>query len=269
MSTIPKGRGGTFNELFDDVTETLYVFDPRAPTLRALAVAAGRHEGATPRLRVLAGETTLLRFQRDFVAAATAAGLAADGRLTVRTDETTHGTTVFASRDAVFVPVRTPDTEPTVAAGERGVAADVFATCREAWRTREPFQLQTPPLSTVDETLTAEFGTEAAADFRTALATAADRDDPTAFDPVTTVLLVGARYDRLHYDVSNWGERLGVASKATFSRKKGQLEADGVIETSQEASRPGRPRQRLSLTADSERRVAEAGFETVVTDVLY
>jgi hypothetical protein len=201
---------------------------------------------------VLAGETALLRFQRDFVAAATAAGLAADGRLTVRTDETTHGTTVFASRDAVFVPVRTPDTEPMVAAGERGVAADVFATCREAWRTREPFQLQTPPLSTVDETLTAEFG-----------------DDPTAFDPVTTVLLVGARYDRLHYDVSNWGERLGVASKATFSRKKGQLEADGVIETSQEASRPGRPRQRLSLTPDSERRVAEAGFETVVTDVLY
>ena len=269
MSTIPADSGRTFGELFGDVTETLYVFDPRATTLRALTVAAGRHDGTVPRLRVLADGTTLLRFQRDFVAAATAAELAADGQLAVRTDETTQGTTVLASRDAVFVPVRAAGTEPKVATGETELAADVFSTCTRAWRSREPFQLQTPPLSTVEETLTAEFGPDAATDFRTALATTTDRDDPTAFDPVTAVLLVTARHDRLHHDVSNWGERLGVASKATFSRKKGRLEEQNVIETSQEASRPGRPRQRLSLTADYERWVAEAGFEAVVADVLY
>jgi len=269
MSTIPADRSGAFGELFDDVTETLYVFHPRAPTLRAVAVAAGRHDGSMPQLRVLADETTLLRFQRDFLAAATAAELAADDQLAVRTDEATQGTTVLASRDGVFVPVWTADTEPAVATGGTEFATDVFATCTQAWRTQEPFRLQTPPLSTVEETLTAEFGEDAVADFWTALATAADQDDPTAFDPVTTVLLVAASYDRLHYDVSNWGERLGVASKATFSRKKKRLEEQDVIETSQEASRPGRPRQRLSLTTDYERRVAEAGFEAVVADVLY
>lgn len=269
MSTKSTQRGGAFGELFDDVTETLYVFEPRAQTLRAVTVAAGRYDGGTPQLRVLAGETTLRRFQRDFVAAATAAELAADGHLAVRTDETTAGTTVFASRDTVFVPVTTTDAGPTVAAGAARFATDVFDTCTQTWSACEPFQLQTPPLSTVEETLTAEFGPDAAADFQTAVATATDRADPTAFDPVTAVLLIAARHDRLHYDVSNWGERLGLASKATFSRKKTRLADRGVIETEQEASRPGRPRQRLSLAPDYERRVTEDGFESVAVDVLY
>jgi len=269
MSTKSTQEDTVFGELFDDAAETLYVFDPRAPTLRAVTAAAGRDDGPTPQLRVLTGETTLRRFQRDFVAAATAAELAADGRLTVRTDEAREGTTVFASRDSVFVPVTAADAGSAVASGAARFAADVFDTCTRTWRGSEPFQLQTPPLSTVEETLTAEFGPDAAADFRTAVDTGTDRVDPTAFDPVTAVLLVAARHDRLHYDVSNWGERLGLASKATFSRKKTRLEDRGVIETEQEANRPGRPRQRLSLAADYERRVAENGFDSVAVDVLY
>ncbi|MFW6153464.1 MAG: hypothetical protein ACOC42_03805, partial [Halobacteriota archaeon] len=51
----------------------------------------------------------------------------------------------------------------------------------------------------------------------------------------------------LLYDVSKWGEDIGLASKATFSRKKSELEDAGVIDTEKEYIDVGRPRLRLKF----------------------
>lgn len=269
MSTRHRHEVATFRELFDTAEGTLYVFDPPVQLLRSFVVAASRYDGTVPSVRVLAGKTTLRRFGRDFEAAATASELAADDRLAVRADETTEGTTVFATPEAVFVPVIVGDVDTAVAARRASFAADVFDTCRQAWETREPFRLTTPSLSTVRETLTAEFGRAAAADFEAALSTVDRAPEPTAFDPVSAVVLVAARHEQLHYDLTRWGDDVGLASKATFSRKKTRLEDLGVVTTETESVPTGRPRQRLSLTDQYEREAEESGIDSLVAAVLY
>lgn len=44
-------------------------------------------------------------------------------------------------------------------------------------------------------------------------------------------LLVVAKNEELLYDISKWGKDAGVASKATFSRMKQQLEEMGLVNT--------------------------------------
>ena len=60
-------------------------------------------------------------------------------------------------------------------------------------------------------------------------------------------LLVAARNEVLLYDISKWGEDVGIASKATFSRTKSRLEDAGVITTEKVPIDVGRPRLRLQL----------------------
>ncbi|RJX46853.1 hypothetical protein DP106_15410, partial [Halonotius pteroides] len=71
--------------------------------------------------------------------------------------------------------------------------------------------------------------------------------DGTGLDEVTVSLLVAARNGDLLYDISRWGEDVGIASKATFSRTKTRMEESGVIETEKVPIDVGRPRLRLRL----------------------
>jgi hypothetical protein len=61
-------------------------------------------------------------------------------------------------------------------------------------------------------------------------------------------LLVAGRHELLLHDLSTWGEELGVASKATFSRGKTALIEDGILTSEKVPIEVGRPRLRLLLT---------------------
>lgn len=63
-------------------------------------------------------------------------------------------------------------------------------------------------------------------------------------DGVTISLLVATKNDVLLYNISKWGEDVGIASKATFSRTKIRLEDLGVIDTEKVLIDIGRPRLR-------------------------
>ncbi|PSQ37416.1 hypothetical protein BRD05_00685, partial [Halobacteriales archaeon QS_9_70_65] len=58
---------------------------------------------------------------------------------------------------------------------------------------------------------------------------------------------VAAKNEDLLYDISKWGEDIGIASKATFSRTKSRLEETGLIDTEKVPIDVGRPRLRLKL----------------------
>src|SRR5699024_7273037 len=60
-------------------------------------------------------------------------------------------------------------------------------------------------------------------------------------------VLVAAKHGELLYDISVWGEDVGLASRATFSRIKAQLEEEGLITTEKVPIDVGRPRMRLRL----------------------
>ena len=115
----------------------------------------------------------------------------------------------------------------------------------------EAFSLRTPGLSRVRETLAERIGESAAADFDAVLTSMESaRGDGDGLDEVTISLLVAAKNDELLYDISKWGEDVGIASKATFSRTKSELEDAGLITTEKVPIDVGRPRLRLKLGED-------------------
>jgi hypothetical protein len=115
----------------------------------------------------------------------------------------------------------------------------------------EAFSLRTPGLSRVRETLAERIGETAAADFDEVLTSMESaRGDGDGLDEVTISLLVAAKNDELLYDISKWGEDVGIASKATFSRTKSELEETGLITTEKVPIDVGRPRLRLKLGDD-------------------
>ncbi|MFB6184704.1 MAG: DUF5821 family protein, partial [Haloarculaceae archaeon] len=63
-------------------------------------------------------------------------------------------------------------------------------------------------------------------------------------------------------DISKWGEDIGLASKATFSRTKTKLEDMGLIDTEKVPIDVGRPRLRLMLGDD---RLSEADTDELAS----
>ena len=94
------------------------------------------------------------------------------------------------------------------------------------------------------------------------------RGDEEDLSEVTVALLVAAKNEQLLYDISKWGEDTGVASKATFSRTKTNLEERGLIDTEKVPIDVGRPRLRLKLADDRLTNVSAAELASVAQSVL-
>ncbi|WP_446685210.1 hypothetical protein [Haladaptatus pallidirubidus] len=119
------------------------------------------------------------------------------------------------------------------------------------WENSDEFSFRTPPLSEVEESLEENIGSETKEDF---MAVIENRDEIRSsgdINEVSVSLVIAAKNNILLYDISKWGEDTGVASKATFSRTKTQLEDLGVIDTEKVPIDVGRPRLRLKLADES------------------
>ena len=201
-----------------------------------------------PTVRLLARESVLKWLRDDFVRASAAAELIAAEKLALRTSEEPFENVLLATQETVV---------SVVPAGERvaGLVTDdgeFVESARErrssVWESAEDFDLRTPARSRVEESLTATFGPEVEADFRSMLGVLGTaRGDGGGLDKVVVSLLTAAKHEELLYDISKWGEDVGVASKATFSRTKNRLEEMGLIKTEKVPLDVGRPRQRLLL----------------------
>ncbi|WP_433634774.1 transcriptional regulator TbsP domain-containing protein [Halomicrococcus sp. NG-SE-24] len=127
----------------------------------------------------------------------------------------------------------------------------VRSTFEHNWDEGEEFSLRTPPLLRIRETLSEEFGEKVEDGFMTMLEsmeTVPGEEDE--LDEVTIALLVAANNQELLYEISKWGEDVGLASKATFSRTKTRLEDRDLFDTEKVPIEVGRPRLRLVLVPD-------------------
>jgi len=227
--------------------EALFVVDPSAETIVSLVEAAvGRDD--LPEMSMLVDEGTLKRVMEDFLVASKAADLVADGALDLRVLEETVDNALFVSPSRVVVLVSTDDHVAALASDDGEFVDEVYETHADAFDDAETYGLRTPAISRVRETLEAEIGGAAREDFDAVLAAIdSARGDDGGLDEVTVSLLVAAKNDVLLYDISKWGEDVGIASKATFSRTKTRLEDLGVIDTEKVPIDVGRPRLRLKL----------------------
>lgn len=98
------------------------------------------------------------------------------------------------------------------------------------------------------DTLKQKFDESIVEDFEEALREAKEPERPSLeIDPVVVSTLVGGYNETSFYQLSRWGEDIGLGSRAKFSRLKRELEEQGVIDYENLPRQVGRPRHRLLL----------------------
>jgi hypothetical protein len=225
----------------------VFIVNPSRETIRGLVtVLGGSHD--PPAVRLFVAEEQLKGLLDDFLIASAVADLAESGTLAVRTLSAIPNNALVITGEAVATLVEGPDRAAALTTTESSFVAPMRDHYERQWESAPTFSLRTPAASTVMETLREEIGSDVAADFEGVLETLETaRGNGEGLDEVTISLLVAARNGELLYDISKWGEDIGLASKATFSRTKTRLEEEGLLDTEKVPIDVGRPRLRLML----------------------
>lgn len=221
-----------------------------------------------PEVNLLTTESVLKWVRDDFVLASEAADLIENGTLSLRTSEGPFENGLVVTEGAVvsFVTAGEYTTGLPTTNEEFAEAANEKWSAR--WNEADEFPLRTPARSRVEETLGEEFGSEVEEDFHTMLDAVETTHGDERLSGTDVSLLVAAKHELLLFDISRWGESVGVASKATFSRRKTHLEENGLIETEKVPIDVGRPRLRLLLGEDELREAATDELPVVAEQLL-
>ncbi|RDZ63215.1 hypothetical protein C5B90_08610 [Haloferax sp. Atlit-12N] len=248
---LAEGVGDIIESVLSSSEDEVLVANPTAEVIEGLVAVATDIDGDLPEIRLVADESVLKDVLDDFIVAANAANLVADGALSMRTANDEVENTLFVTPNSVVALVAAGDKVAGLVTDDEAFVETAFEAHQAHWADAPEFKLRTPPLSRVRETLGEDIGEETLADFDAVLASLSSaRGDGDGLDEVTISLLVAARNEVLLYDISKWGEDVGIASKATFSRTKTKLEELGLIDTEKVPIDVGRPRLRLKLGAD-------------------
>ncbi|RBI59673.1 hypothetical protein DMJ13_21280 [halophilic archaeon] len=240
----------TLESLFNDA-ETVLVVNPSLQVFRTAMETAFEFDDEMPTLQVLATPDVLKTTAEDFILASQIADLIDQETLSLRTTTDIARSSLFVSDEQVMTVVPVDGGLSGLASTDEEFVETVQSAFDDDWDEGEEFSLRTPPLSRVRDTLSEEFDEEVEDDFMTMLEsmeTVPGEEDE--LDEVTITLLVAADNELLLYEISKWGEDVGLASKATFSRTKTQLEDRGLIDTEKVPIEVGRPRLRLLLEPD-------------------
>ena len=247
MNLLGERLGDVLLGALDDADGSTLLVDPSAGTVDALVdVLAGLE--TPPTVRVLAHEGVFKEVFEDFIVASNAADHIEDGHLELRVIDDRAENTLLITDDRILALVTAGGTVAGLVGEETAFVQSTAEEYRSAWNDADEYSLRTPALSAVREELDSELDADVEEDFTgmlESLETA--RGDGEGLDEVTLSLLSAAKNEALLYDISRWGEDVGLASKATFSRTKTSLEEQGLIETEKVPIDVGRPRLRLKL----------------------
>ncbi|WP_369685633.1 transcriptional regulator TbsP [Salinibaculum rarum] len=227
--------------------DDIVVVNPSPASIRSLVTVGGELSDPTP-VRLFAARDPLKDLMEDFLVASAIADLVEEGLLRVRTLQEVPNSALVLSEESVVSLVESSDQAAGLVTTDDSFVEATYADYDGRWADAPEFSLRTPPRSRVMETLEAELGATTAADFAAVLdSLESARGGGDGLDEVTISLLVAAKNGELLYDISKWGEDVGVASKATFSRTKTRLEDSGLLDTEKVPIDVGRPRLRLLL----------------------
>ena len=202
-------------------------------------------------IRILATPDVLKTVRDTFTTATAAAALAEEGRLSLRASEDPNGQFLLVTSERVHTLLIADDATVSVIADDDAFVEEAYQTYDAAWEAADEFDLRTPGLTRLLETLESEINEATRDDFESML-----RSLPPAsaeYNEVELSILAAAKNRVLLYDLSRWGENVGLASKATFSRTKTRLEDQGYVATEKVPIDVGRPRLRLTLTEEGRR----------------
>lgn len=242
--------GAVLAGVFRDSSGVVYAVNPTRETISELIF--GLHEVETrPTVRLLAPGDPIKDVLADFIVAGHAADLVDAGTLELRVLADAPEASLLLTESAVVSLVAADERVGGLTATDEAFVDDMRGRYEREWTDAEAYSLRTPPLSAVRETLAADIGADTAEDFDGLLDSLdVAKGDGEGLGEVAIALLVAARNGQLLYDMSKWGEDVGLASKATFSRMKTRLEDSGLVTTEKVPIDVGRPRLRLRLAED-------------------
>jgi hypothetical protein len=237
-----------------DEAGEVYLVNPSAD----LVVGAVRYLDQTSgvSIRLVAAKRRLDAALDGFYYRSLAVDVAAADRVEIRAGDVPSSTAAVS--EAGVTPIVSID--GTTALGrldDPSAAAELVEAAAAVWRDASEYPIREPALSVARDGLADQFGEAVREDFDAAL------DQRHGMDGTVLVLLVAAANGLQLYRVSNWGEDIGIGSRATFSRRKTALEDNDVLETGRIEMDVGRPRHRLQLTDE----YADLAVPTVVQRV--
>lgn len=227
--------------------DPLYLLNPSQETMREFVHTHAEVE-ETPPVRLFADGAPLKDLTDDFLIASTLADLVAEDTVSIRVLERIPRHSLAVTEQFVLSLVEAGSHVRGLPTTEESFVESTYEYYDQLWKQADTFSLRTPPLSHIRDTLEEDIGPVVATDFDRVLDTLdSARGDGDGLDEVTISLLVAANNSELLYDISRWGEDIRLASKATFSRCKNQLEDNDLIDTEKVPIDVGRPRLRLML----------------------
>ncbi|WP_416841125.1 transcriptional regulator TbsP [Haloferax sp. DFSO52] len=248
---LAEGVEDIIESVLTSTADEVLVANPTADVIEGLVTVATELGEGLPQIRLVADESVLKSVMDDFIIASNAANLVVEDVLSMRTSNGAVENTLFVTPNTVVALVGAGGKVAGLVTDDESFVETALEAHRGHWEDAPEFKLRTPPLSRVRETLADDIGKETLDDFDAVLSSLSSaRGDGDGLDEVTISLLVAARNEVLLYDISKWGEDVGIASKATFSRTKTKLEELGLIDTEKVPIDVGRPRLRLKLGND-------------------
>ncbi|PSQ18598.1 hypothetical protein BRD00_04740 [Halobacteriales archaeon QS_8_69_26] len=256
-------------ETLDEADDELLVINPSNEAIAEFVRVASLYDGDLPQVSMLADERTLKDATDDFKVASKAADLVDEGLLSLRTTDGEQENSLLITRDSVVALVAAGTSVGGLTTDRGEFIETAFDTYKDEFQRAEEYTLRTPGLSRVRQTLSDEIGPDAEADFTNILdSLETARGDGDGLDEVTISLLVAAKNEVLLYDISRWGEDVGIASKATFSRTKTKLEDMGIVDTEKVPIDVGRPRLRLKFGDDRLKNADEDQIVSIAQSLL-
>lgn len=266
-ATASDGIAGLLQRGFETAEDAFYLVNPSAGVLEELVTSLDAPSERKPDVRLLGSDAVLRDVMDDFLVAGRTADLVADGTLSLRTLESSNGhePDLLVTDSAVTTILRADGRFATVQTDDEEFVDAVRTKYDTLFEESDPYDLRTPSLGRIEATLESELGPACREDFGEFLSNLQTaRGDGDGPDEVTISLLVAARNRVQFYDLARWAEEVGLASKATFSRKKTRLEERGLLATENVPSDVGRPRLRLVLGEDRLRDASVAQLASVV-----
>jgi hypothetical protein len=257
-----------FRDLAADLDpDTDYYFvNPHPTYLDALGIVGNESE-EFPTIRVLARHESLVWLRDTFSAASRIHTLVDERTVHLRDATLDTRVPVLVGEAALFSLVVVNDVARDFYVGDSDFVAEVRAECDELLANSDTYHLRAPVIPEAMREAQERLGTRFCEGFQACFTVADSFTVPRDFQPVRATIVIAAAEGLLHYDVSKWGESVGVASTASFSRHKMALEDEGVIETDKEPVPMGRPRQRLLLTEEYQTQLEAEGIEEVLQEV--
>ncbi len=234
--------------VLEGTTGTVYMANPSVDTIEALVNVGMTLGESGPSVRLLANERTLKDAMDDFLVASDAADLKRSDNLSLRTFEEPPQNPLLVTEEQITSIVRTTNNVGGLITDSETFVTDTYEAYANRWEEASSFTLRTPPITVVRQTLREDISPAAKDDFNSMLNSLDTVGaNGSELDEVMISVLVAAKNEVQLYEISKWGEDVGVASKAKFSRLKRQLENMGLVETEKVQIDIGRPRLRLKI----------------------